>query len=112
MTKGERENKHSRQITMSVTAAISPNESNWGWRGGCLGFLVYLFSGGPLGELSQGSPNQTRWEHDQIHGLVCQNHVSGDVDSCTYIPVLNVPLAQAGGFIVGTVHKYIAQVNL
>jgi hypothetical protein len=43
MKKGEGENKHSRRITMSVTAAISPNESNWGGRGGCLGFLVYLF---------------------------------------------------------------------
>jgi hypothetical protein len=30
MTKGEGENKHSRQLTMSVTAAISPTESNWG----------------------------------------------------------------------------------
>jgi hypothetical protein len=30
---------------MSVIAAISPNETNWGRRGGCLGFLVYLFSG-------------------------------------------------------------------
>ncbi len=45
MKKGEGANKHSRRITMSVTAAISPYESNWGWRGGCLGFLVYLFSG-------------------------------------------------------------------
>ncbi len=30
---------------MSVIAAISPNETNSGRRGGCLGFLVYLFSG-------------------------------------------------------------------
>jgi hypothetical protein len=30
---------------MGVTAAISPNESNWGGRGSCVGFLVYLFSG-------------------------------------------------------------------
>jgi hypothetical protein len=29
---------------MSETAAISPYESNFGGRGGCLGFLVYLFS--------------------------------------------------------------------
>ncbi len=29
----------------STTAALSPNESNWGGRGGCLGLLVYLFCG-------------------------------------------------------------------
>jgi hypothetical protein len=47
MKKGEGENKHSRRITMSVTASTSPNESSWGWRGGCLlGFLIYLFSAG------------------------------------------------------------------
>ncbi len=34
-----------RRITMSVTAAINSNETNWGRTGGCLGFLVYLFSG-------------------------------------------------------------------
>ncbi len=45
MKKGEGETKHCRRITMSVTAAISPNESSWGGSGGCLGFLVYLFSG-------------------------------------------------------------------
>jgi hypothetical protein len=44
MKKGEGETKHRRRITMSVTAAISPNESSWGGSGGCLGFLVYLFS--------------------------------------------------------------------
>jgi hypothetical protein len=44
MKKGEGETKHCRRITMSVTAAISPNESSWGGSGGCLGFLVYLFS--------------------------------------------------------------------
>jgi hypothetical protein len=44
MKKGRGESKDSRRITMSVTAAVSPNESNWGRRGGCLGFLVYLFS--------------------------------------------------------------------
>ncbi len=38
------ERKDSRRITMSVIAAISPYESNRGGRGGCLGFLVYLFS--------------------------------------------------------------------
>jgi hypothetical protein len=49
---GERD---SRRITMSVTAAIIPNESSWGGRGavgregGCLGFLVYLFAAaGPV----------------------------------------------------------------
>jgi hypothetical protein len=45
MKKGEGETKHCRRITMSVTAAISPNESSWGGSVGCLGFLVYLFSG-------------------------------------------------------------------
>jgi hypothetical protein len=44
MKKGRGESKGSRRITMSVTAAISPYESNWRRRGGCLGFLVYLFS--------------------------------------------------------------------
>jgi hypothetical protein len=39
MKKGEGENEHSRRITMSLTAAISPNESNWGGRG-----AAYLFS--------------------------------------------------------------------
>jgi hypothetical protein len=48
MKKGEGETKHCRRITMGVTAAISPNESSWGGSGGCLGFLVYLFSGGNL----------------------------------------------------------------
>jgi hypothetical protein len=38
--KGEGESKDSRRITMSVTAAISPYESTWGRRRGCLGFLV------------------------------------------------------------------------
>jgi hypothetical protein len=33
MKKGEGENKHSRLITMNVTAVLNPNESNWGWRG-------------------------------------------------------------------------------
>ncbi len=42
--KGGRENKHSRRRIMSVTAAISPNESNLRERGSYLGFLVYLFS--------------------------------------------------------------------
>jgi hypothetical protein len=45
MKKGEGETKHCRRITMSVAAAISPNESSWGGSGGCQGFLVYLFSG-------------------------------------------------------------------
>jgi hypothetical protein len=31
--------------TTSVPAATSSNKSNWGGRGGCLGFLVYLFAG-------------------------------------------------------------------
>jgi hypothetical protein len=44
MKKGERETKHCRRITMSMTAAIIPNESSWGGSRGCLGFLVYLFS--------------------------------------------------------------------
>ncbi len=44
MIKGRGESKDSRRITMSVIAAISPNETNWGRRGVCLGFLVYLFS--------------------------------------------------------------------
>ncbi len=39
------ERKDSRRITMSVIATISPYESNRGGRWGCLGFLVYLFSG-------------------------------------------------------------------
>jgi hypothetical protein len=33
----------SRQVMIDATAAFSPNGSNWGGRGGCLGFLVYLF---------------------------------------------------------------------
>jgi hypothetical protein len=33
----------SRQVMIGATAAFSPNGSNWGGRGGCLGFLVYLF---------------------------------------------------------------------
>jgi hypothetical protein len=45
MIKGRRESKDSRRITISVIATISPNETNWGRMGGCLGFLVYLFSG-------------------------------------------------------------------
>jgi hypothetical protein len=40
----EGERKDSRRITMSVIAAMSSYESNRGERGGCLGFLVYLFS--------------------------------------------------------------------
>jgi hypothetical protein len=48
MKKRRGESKDSRRITMSMIAAISPNETNWGRRGGCLGFLVYLFSGKPL----------------------------------------------------------------
>jgi hypothetical protein len=47
MKKGRGESKDSRRITMSVIAAISPNETNWGRRGGYLGFLVYLFSALP-----------------------------------------------------------------
>jgi hypothetical protein len=43
----ERERENSRRIIMSVTAATSPNESNWGGGGGCLGFLVYLFAASP-----------------------------------------------------------------
>jgi hypothetical protein len=35
----------SRRAMISATAALSPNESNWGGRGGCLGFLVHLFCG-------------------------------------------------------------------
>ncbi len=34
-----------RQVMIGASAAFSPNGSNWGGRGGCLGFLVYLFCG-------------------------------------------------------------------
>jgi hypothetical protein len=44
MKKGEGETKHCRRKTMSVTAAISPNESSWGGSRGCLGFLVQYTS--------------------------------------------------------------------
>jgi hypothetical protein len=32
-----------RQITMSATATLRPNGSNWGGKGGCLGFLSVLW---------------------------------------------------------------------
>jgi hypothetical protein len=38
--------KHSRQISMSATAVLTPNRSNWGGRAGGLGFcIIFIFSG-------------------------------------------------------------------
>jgi hypothetical protein len=58
MKKGEGENKHSRRITMSVTAGISPNESNWGGKGGCLHLLWSRTVVGSRNYVSDTDPSQ------------------------------------------------------
>jgi hypothetical protein len=69
MKKGEGETKHCRRITISVTAAISPDESNWGWRGGCLAFLVYLFS-----DLDNSHHNVHQTIHTYVYITTSENY--------------------------------------
>jgi hypothetical protein len=59
----------SRRITMSVTAAISPDESNWGGSGvgGVLRLLVDLFAIGRLEVM------YTLWQHENIILSGCQD---------------------------------------
>jgi hypothetical protein len=43
MKRGRGMSKVNRRTVMSATAALSRNGTNWGGKGGCLGFLVNLF---------------------------------------------------------------------
>jgi hypothetical protein len=50
----------SRRIIMCATAAFNTNASNWGGRGGCLGFFVHLFSLGRRNSWRAGVVNISR----------------------------------------------------